>query len=113
MSKQVGMEQFIKFDSNGNIDHQGSVGAFASALLKYEAEREVEEANIADAFHAVFDEYPDKPIMVKGFVVNSALMKLNVQAENFPALTKKVSAFLSTSPQFKVDPGKGGGCRRV
>lgn len=117
----------------GTIDQAASEAAFRTSLANYIAEREVEEGNIADAVHAVFDKYRGASInmpALAGFV----LQQLNVQPENFNALEERVMEYVRNNADlpekkdksgkviqaaeaprtrtFAIGKGKGGGVKR-
>lgn len=97
---------------NGEIDHEATLDKFASDLLKFEAERELEASTIGAAVHALFDRHVGKR-MPTPFVVAEALKALNAQPENYKVLSDKVTEFLRTSPEFSISRGKSGGVGRV
>jgi hypothetical protein len=106
------INSFIIRAVDGSIDHEASIGAFAGALLKYEAERETEMAVIAGAVNALFDQYKGARLNTP-FLVGETLRRLNAQPENYKVLTEKVQQFVRTSPAFTIGKGKGGGVARL
>jgi len=102
---------FIIRAVDGSIHHEATIGAFTGALLKYEAERELEKSTIGAVVHATFDTHLGKRLNTP-FVLNEALRALNAQPENYKVLTEKVQQFIRTSPEFHTVPGKGGGVAR-
>jgi hypothetical protein len=106
------VSSFIVCAADGSIDHEASIGAFAGALLKYEAERELENSTIGAVVHATFDAHLGKRLTTP-YVVGEALKSLNAQPENYKTLTNKVQEFIRTSPEFHTGKGKGGGVARI
>lgn len=98
---------------NGStIDHEATIAKFKWDLLKFQAEKELEETTIGEAVHAYFDKHLGKRLNSK-MVVGDVLVALNVQPENFSVLHDKVTEFFRTSPEFNTARGKGGGVARV
>jgi hypothetical protein len=120
------INSFIIRSVDGSIDHEASIGAFAGALLKYEAERETEMEVIAEAVHALFDQYKGARLNTP-FLVGETLRRLNAQPENYKVLTEKVQRFIRSQSQGEtaddgtverpnsvliIGKGKGGGVAR-
>lgn len=79
--------------ASGEIDEQASTQAFTDALSVFKAERETEDATIADAVHAQFDAYPgayqNMPALVHG-----VLRALNTNPANHKTMEAKVLAYV-------------------
>lgn len=102
--------------SSGSIDVEATVANFRSALSVHLAERETQQATIADAVHTVFDQYKGQTISMPS-LTGLALQALNVQPENFGALTERVQEYVREQSKgeasiFVIAKGKGGGCSR-
>ena len=108
----ISLGGYAVLGADGSIDHDATVAKFAGDLIRFEADREVEQSVIADAVNALFDTHLGKRLNTP-YVVGEVLKSLNVQPENFSTLTDKVTDFLRTCPAFSVAKGKGGGCGRV
>ena len=115
----------VRFE-NGEIDHEATLEKFSSDLIKFQAERELENATIGNAVHSLFDQYRGARLNTP-FVVGEVLRKLNVQPENYKTLTDKVQGFIHSQSQgktaedgsvenpnsvFVIGRGKGGGIAR-
>jgi hypothetical protein len=108
--------------------------AFRTSYLAFVAEREIEDTNIGDAVHAVFDQYRSASINMPA-LAGFALTRLNVQPENFKALETRVMEYVrenadrhektdketglitqaAETPRtrsFVIAKGKGGGVKR-
>jgi hypothetical protein len=112
--------------SDGSIDQDASLDACSDAIVKYCAERETEEATIADAVNALFDEHKGARLNMP-FVQSATLRTLNVQPANYKVLSEKVAQYVRDHSQgekaedgsvarpdslFLIGKGKGGGVAR-
>lgn len=102
---------------DGSVDVAGSEAAFSGALVKYIAERETEDTEIALAVEGVFDRLNGARGNMP-YVVNQALQTLNVQPENHKVLTEKVADFIRANAQgdeavYHIGKGKAGGVVRL
>ena len=102
--------------SDGSIDHDSTLEKFSSDLLRFEEIQDKENVTIGTAVHAVFDQYHGAKLNTP-FVIGEVLRKLNVQPENYKALTDKVQYFIKSNSQgdhsaFVISKGKGGGVGR-
>ncbi len=102
---------------DGSVDVAGSEAAFSGALVKYIAERETEDTEIALAVDGVFDRLNGARGNMP-YVVSQALQALNVQPENHKVLTEKVADFIRANAQgdeavYHIGKGKSGGCFRL
>jgi len=119
--------------SGTDDDLAANVTAFRSAYLAFVAEREIEDAAIGDAVHAVFDQYRSASINMPA-LAGFALQRLNVQPENFKALEARIMDYVRENADrheksdkagvviqaaepprtrtFVIAKGKGGGVRR-
>jgi hypothetical protein len=123
----------ITLVTGSDDDLAANEAAFRTSYLAFVAEREIEDGNIGDAVHAVFDQYKSASInmpALAGFV----LQRLNVQPENFNALEARVMEYVrqnadlhekkakdgtitqtAEAPRtrtFTIGKGKGGGVKR-
>ena len=118
---------------SSGVDQARSEAAFRTALAAYIVERETEEETIAEAVHAVFDQYKSASINMPA-LAGFALQRLNVQPENFKALELRIMEYVRSnadqsaktdkdgnvltpaeSPRtrtFAIGKGKGGGVKR-
>jgi hypothetical protein len=79
--------------------------AFRDAYLLHVAQKEIEDTNISDAVHSVFDQYLGASINMPA-VVSFALRKLNAQPENHSYLEKRTLEFIRCNSQGKkLDDG--------
>lgn len=108
----ININSYVVRASDNSIDHDATLAKFAGDLLRFEAEREMEQGVIAEAVHALFDRWLGKRLTTP-FVTGEALKVLNAQPENYKVLTQKVQEFLRTSPEFHSGKGKGGGIARL
>lgn len=111
--------------SDGKTDKAATLASCGDAIDLYTAERETEEATIADAVGALFDEHKGAALNMP-YVCNEACRSLNVQPANFKALTERVAEYVREHAQgekvgetwerpeseFVISKGKGGGVRR-
>lgn len=105
--------------SEGQIDLEGTCEAFASDLIKFQAERETETSVVAEAVNAVFSAHPGARMNMP-YVTSEALRLLNVQPETHKLLTERVQVFIrdnsgaerSSGKLFHIGKGKGGGVSR-
>lgn len=104
--------------SDGSVDESATLAACQSAVRKYVAERETEQATIAAAVSEVFDALKGARANMP-YVVNQALRTLNALPENFKALSERVAEYLrehagdrSAGAKFGILKGKGGGVVR-
>jgi hypothetical protein len=112
--------------TDGTIDQAGSEAAFASALSKYVAEREIEQTQIADKVSALFTEHLGKHIALPT-VAGLVAQMLNAQPENHSILTERISDYIRDNSQgkkshdgtverpasmFVISKGKHGGVAR-
>jgi len=108
----INISSYVILSAQGSIDHEGTISKFSGDLLRFEAERETENATIGQAVHALFDLHLGKRLPMP-YLTGEALKSLNAQPENYKVLSDKVAEFVRTSPQFDTAKGKGGGCGRV
>lgn len=102
--------------NGGSVDIEASVDKFRSALTVHLAERETQQATIADAVHTVFDKNKGTVISMPA-LTGLALQELNAQPENFTVLSERVQEYVRENAQgdsstFIIAKGKGGGCKR-
>jgi hypothetical protein len=104
--------------SDGSVDESATLAECQSAIRKYVAERETEQATIALAVSDVFDSLKGARANMP-YVVNSALRGLNAQPENFKALSERVADYLrshagdrASGALFHIGKGKTGGVTR-
>ena len=102
--------------TDGSIDHDSTLEKFSSDLLRFEEIQDKENATIGNAVHSLFDQFQGAKLNTP-FVVGEVLRRLNVQPENYKALTDKVQNFIKSNSQgdnatFVVSKGKGGGIGR-
>jgi hypothetical protein len=124
----------ITLVSGSDDDLAANEAAFRTSYLAFVAEREIQDDNIGNAVHAVFDQYKSATINMSartGFVLH----RLNVQPENFKALETRVMEYVRSNADrheksdketgvitqdaeaprtrtFVIAKGKGGGVRR-
>ena len=98
--------------SDGSIDHEATVAKFSNDLIDFENRQNSENGTIGAVLHGIFDKHLGKRIPMP-YVVTEALKALNVQPDNFQALTEKVENFARNSPEFSIAKGRGGGVGRV
>ena len=111
---------------DGSIDQDACLAGCKTAITKYVAERETEEATIALAVNDLFDEHKGARLNMP-YVQNEALRRLNVQPENFKTLSERVAQYVRDHAQgekaedgsferpdslFLINKGKGGGVAR-
>lgn len=118
---------FLVRDSGGAVDRAACLDKFEEELVKYCAQREMEQETIAEAVHAAFDKYVGANITMPA-LCTYALTKLNAQPENHKILTERVLAYVRENSQgdktaeddsverpdstFVIGKGKHGGVRR-
>lgn len=110
----------------GSVDVDATLAKCKAELIQFCAERETEEATIADAVCAIFDEYVGVRINMPA-LTGFALQRLNAQPQNHKVLTERVQAYVRSNSQGKTDDdgtqerpgslfligkGKGGGVAR-
>lgn len=98
-------------DTDG-VDQSATTAAFRTALASYVAEREIQDGNIGEAVHAVFDQYPTANInmpALAGFV----LQRLNAQPENFNALEERVMEYVRKNADLPTLKDKAGNVTQV
>ena len=90
--------------TDGKVNVALTMAAFEKSLADYIVRQELEGEAIATAVNAVFDQYKGAR-MNTPFVVNQALIKLEVTPANSQLLTERVTAYLqeNTDRQKKVD----------
>ncbi len=97
----------LALTASGEIDEAGSLINFESALSNFKAERETEEATIAEAVAACFDAYPgasqNMPALVHG-----ALRRLNVQPAAHKTMESKVTAYIRANADQPAQKDKDG-----
>jgi len=118
---------FLVRDGAGDVDRAASLDKFEEELVKYCAQREMEQETIADAVHAAFDKYVGANITMPA-LCTYALTKLNAQPENHKILTERVLSYVRENSQgkasedgstverptsvFVIGKGKHGGVKR-
>jgi uncharacterized protein (UPF0335 family) len=113
--------------ADGLVDLDATVLAFRGTLEVYIAERETENALIAQAVHEVFDQYKGASINMPA-LLHYVLQKMDATPANFGVLGERVSEYVRENAVtetnasgifknvkgiFKIAKGKGGGCKRV
>lgn len=114
----ITMNTYLVRAANGGIDHEATCLKFAGDLLKYEAERETENAVVGDAVGAVFDQFKGARLNMPA-VVSYSLTRLNVQPANYKTLADRVHSYIQdhagpreSGALFSIAKGKNGGvCR--
>ena len=104
---------------NGKVDQDASRDAFEAALSHFVAQHETETATLATAVDAVLANHPNKGIAMP-ILASLALNTINVQPENFSALSEQLMNYVRANASekredgklFRIGKGKGGGCRR-
>ena len=92
--------------SDGSVDESGTLDACKSAVRKYVAERETEQATIAAAVGEVFDTLAGGRANMP-YCINEALRRLNVQPENFKALSERTAEYIRQLAQKEQrNPGQ-------
>lgn len=120
------IQSFVVRSVSGAIDHEASIGAFATKLLQLEAQLEQEEKDIGAAVHALFDEWKGARLNVP-FILSSVVRTLGATPEDHKSMSTKVHKYLQNRSQGKALPdggwerpnslfhiglGKGGGVSR-
>lgn len=125
---QITLTVDLQRDGEGRYDHESTLANFADALVKHEAERELEESTIRDALNGIFDQYKGAAITMptlEGMVCRA----LNAQPANWKVLADRTAAFVRENSQettdsvtkvkthhpeslFVIQKGKNGGCLR-
>ena len=115
---------FLVRGSDGSVDLDASAAKFNAALLTHCAEREMEQATIADAVDAAFEKYSALERINMPALVTFALNRLNSQPENHKVLELKIQTYVRENSQgevaddgtqerpdskFLIGKGKGGG----
>lgn len=88
--------------SEGRYDHIRTLSNLATALIKSEAERELEESTVRDALQSIFDEYKGTAITMptlEGMVCR----KLNAVPANWKPLAMRTAAFVRENSQETTD----------
>lgn len=101
---------------NGSIDERATVAKFTSDLATFAAREAEENGTISEAVHALFDKYPGARLSTD-YIKGEVLRGLNVQPENFKALSTKIVGFLKAQCSgddsvFVTGVGRGGGVAR-
>lgn len=107
------LSNYVVRGSDGSVDASATVAKFETDLSAFVTETAEEQANIAAAVSAVYDENKGKRIAMPT-LTSLALVKLNAQVENFQALGEKVQAFVrANTDTYSIAKGKGGGVGRI
>ena len=105
-------------ETNGQVDQEATKEAFESALTKLVSDRETEEASIATAVSALFDEHKGQRIampILAGLVAH----RLNAPIETTRTVQERALNYLRANSRkgddnslFVVKLGAGGGVGR-
>lgn len=117
---------YVVRGSDGSVDLEATVTKFQGDLVQFVAERETEQAVIAEAVNAIFDAHPGAAINMPA-LQTFALQRLNAQPENYTILADRVADYVRENAQgetredgsherpgslFVIKKGKGGGVHR-
>jgi hypothetical protein len=115
--------------SDGKVDKSATLASCDSAIDKYVAQRETEQATIAECVGAIFDQYKGATLNMP-FVQNEACRRLNASPANFKVLQDLAADYVRENSQgakvgegdsatvehpeslFLITKGKGGGVSR-
>lgn len=112
--------------SDGKVDKAATLASCDSAIDKYVAQRETEQATIAECVGAIFDQYKGATLNMP-FVQNEACRRLNASPANFKVLQDLAADYVRENSQgakkedgtverpdslFLITKGKGGGVTR-
>lgn len=107
---------FVVKSENGSVDVEASCLKFRGELEKHLAAREVETSAIAEAVHAVFDQYKGVNINMPA-LTNAVLSRMGATPSTFAVLSERTAEYVRENAgeggAFKIAKGKGGGVRRV
>jgi len=102
------VSEFVVIDSSGNVDMNASLSLFEQKLQEHVETRGVLTRSIAQAVHAVFDEYQgcnfNTPALVS-FVMRrfpESLVK-----DNYDILEQAINDYVHNSPEFLVQRKTG------
>ncbi len=100
-------------NSSGAIDPVATTAKFAAELEALKAREADRVSKVADAVHAVFDEYPGASINMDA-VGSLTAQKLGVSLEDMADTAEAARDYVrSNVSEFKIARGKGGGAKRL
>ena len=91
-------------DADGNIDQERSLAAFRSQVATRIAERQTEQAQIAEVVGAIFEENKGASINMPA-LRGLACAKLQAQPDMFKTLSNRVADYVRENSQGKVVDG--------
>ncbi len=104
--------KYIVRGTDGSIDINGSVNAFATQLATV-AQAEISTASIAEAVDAVYDAQDAGKRLPMAALVSLATTELSPEATQIGAVQKRVHSWVRAQARFSIQKGVGGGVSRL
>lgn len=111
------LSSYVVLSVEGVIDHEATLEKFAENILKFEAEKDAENATISVAIHALFDQFRGARLNMP-YLIGEVTRRLDAKPDNYKSLSDKVQAFIRANAEgddamFMISRGKGGGVARL
>jgi hypothetical protein len=113
MSQNISLGSYVVRALNGSVDIESTVAKFQTDLEKFAALQEADEAAIASAVAAVFDEHPNTNLNLPA-VASLAFNKMGLGAASYTEMVERIQDHVRNAKTlYVIKKGKGGGCSRV
>jgi hypothetical protein len=99
-------------EGNTGIDQNASLDVFMLALANYAAEKDIQDDNIHNAVHAVFDKYYGVNINMPA-LCSSVLQALKVEPSNFKTMEVRVAEYVRANADLSEKKDKDGNVVQV
>lgn len=110
------MDKFVVYDATtGETDVAATVAAYATALTSWKSTNELPTSQVEAAVEAAFDSSEGERTLMP-LLVNSAIVVLNVQPDNYNAAEAQVRRYITgqaKTGRLSVVRRKGGGVSRL
>lgn len=112
------MDKFTVRDSNGAVDVNASVSAYAKALTGWVSVNETPVESIERAVEAVFDSHPSTTRLPVPFLNSLAVQEMKADPSQFKILSSRVAAYIKgqcadNTGRLDITKGNGGGVARL
>jgi len=99
--------------TNGSLDVEGSVAAFRTALVEWEAQTSAARASTHTAINAVLDKYGADGRLRKSDVIRAVIGYVGADLDAWAELEALIEECLQDRSRYDVARGRNGGVKRA
>lgn len=117
-SYTIVLSSFAVRTADGSVDETATAAKFENLVSKYVVDSETEEATIADAINATFDDHRGQRLPMPSLINTALLVKMSCPPANHKVLSDKAAKYVRAnagergSSLFSIAKGPQGGCAR-